>query len=123
MRNIFLYQRPAVLPRNVQVTGRFFPRRPNPPLGHWLFHRYTHLYIDDARIDGEVITVSSRVSGWITELPVIEGDELRKGQLIARVDDRDSLLQREALMSKQQAGTSRKAISACSMRQWGATSP
>jgi membrane fusion protein (multidrug efflux system) len=71
--------------------------------GNWLFHRYTHLVIDDARIDGEVITISSRVSGWITELPVIEGDELKTGQLIARIDDRDSLLQREALLSKQQA--------------------
>lgn len=71
--------------------------------GNWLFHRYTHLVIDDARIDGEVITISSRVSGWITELPVIEGDELKTGQLIARIDDRDSVLQREVLLSKQQA--------------------
>src|SRR5687768_13727935 len=70
---------------------------------HWLLHRLTHIYIDDARIDGEVVTISSRVSGWITELPVIEGDEVRKGQLLAKVDDRDALLQREALLSKLQA--------------------
>jgi membrane fusion protein (multidrug efflux system) len=31
--------------------------------GEWLYHRYTHLHIEDARIDGEVITISSRVSG------------------------------------------------------------
>src|SRR5690349_5228037 len=42
--------------------------------GHWLYQRWIHVYIDDARIDGEVVTISSRVSGWITELPVIEGD-------------------------------------------------
>lgn len=71
--------------------------------GHWLVHRFTHIYVDDARIDGEVITIASRVSGWITELPVIEGDEVKKGQLIARVDDRDSVLQREVLLSKLQA--------------------
>ncbi|MBI2226257.1 MAG: biotin/lipoyl-binding protein [Betaproteobacteria bacterium] len=57
--------------------------------GDWLYHRYTHLHIDDARIDGEVITISSRVSGWVTELPVMEGDEVKKGQLLARVDDRE----------------------------------
>jgi membrane fusion protein (multidrug efflux system) len=68
--------------------------------GEWLYHRYTHLRVDDARIDGEVITISSRVSGWVTELPVIEGDEVKKGQLLARVDDRDSVLQREVLRSK-----------------------
>ena len=30
--------------------------------------------LGQVRIDGEVVTISSRVSGWITELPVIEGD-------------------------------------------------
>jgi membrane fusion protein (multidrug efflux system) len=68
--------------------------------GSWVHHRWTHVYVDDARIDGEVVTISSRVSGWITELPVIEGDEVRKGQVIARVDDRDSQLQREVLQAR-----------------------
>ena len=71
--------------------------------GHWLFHRWTHVTIDDARIDGNVITIASRVSGWITELPVIEGDEVAAGQVLARVDDRDSTLQRDALLSKLKA--------------------
>jgi membrane fusion protein (multidrug efflux system) len=71
--------------------------------GNWLYQRWTHVYIDDARVDGEVVTISSRVSGWITELPVIEGDEVKKGELLARVDSRDSVLQREVLLSKLQA--------------------
>lgn len=70
---------------------------------HWMYQRAIHVYIDDARIDGEVVTLASRVSGWITELPVIEGDEVKKGQLLVRVDERDSLLQREVLVSKLQA--------------------
>ena len=70
---------------------------------HWLYERWMHVYIDDARIDGEVITISSRVSGWITELPVIEGDEVKKGALLARVDARDSVLQREVLLAKLKA--------------------
>ncbi|MBI4195811.1 MAG: HlyD family secretion protein [Betaproteobacteria bacterium] len=68
--------------------------------GQWIYHRWTHVYIDDARIDGEIVTISSRVSGWLTELPVIEGDEVRKGQLLAQVDARDSVLQREVLVAK-----------------------
>ncbi len=71
--------------------------------GHWVYQRATHVYIDDARIDGEVITMASRVSGWITELPVIEGDEVKKDQLLVRVDERDSVLQRDVLVSKLQA--------------------
>jgi membrane fusion protein (multidrug efflux system) len=71
--------------------------------GHWLVHRWTHVYVDDARIDGEVVTIASRVSGWLTELPVIEGDEVKKGQLLARVDERDSVLQREVLQARLKA--------------------
>jgi membrane fusion protein, multidrug efflux system len=70
---------------------------------HWLYFRLTHIYLDDARIDGEVVTISSRVSGWITELPVIEGDVVKKGQLLARVDDRDMVLQREVLLARLKA--------------------
>ena len=71
--------------------------------GHWLYQRSIHVYLDDARIDGEVVTLSSRVSGWITELPVIESDTVKKGQLLVRVDERDMVLQREVLVSKLQA--------------------
>lgn len=70
---------------------------------HWVYNRWTHVYLDDARIDGEVVTVSSRVSGWITELPVIEGDRVKTGQLLARVDARDSVLQRDVLVAKLKA--------------------
>jgi len=70
---------------------------------HWIYYRWTHVYLDDARIDGEVITISSRVSGWITELPVIEGDRVQKGQLLVRIDDRDMVLQREVLVARLKA--------------------
>ena len=76
----------------------------------WGYHRWTHIYVDDARIDGEVVTVASRVSGWLTELPVIEGDEVKKGQIIARVDDRDSLLAREVLQARLKTLESQMAV-------------
>jgi membrane fusion protein (multidrug efflux system) len=78
--------------------------------GHWLYQRWTHIYIDDARIDGEVVTISSRVSGWITELPVVQGDAVKKGALLAQVDDRDSRLQKEVLQSKLQAIENQMAV-------------
>ena len=76
----------------------------------WLFHRWTHIYVDDARIDGEVVTIASRVSGWITELDVIEGDEVKKGQVIARIDDRDSRLHREVLQARLKTVESQMAV-------------
>jgi len=78
--------------------------------GRWIYFRYTHVHTDDARIDGEVVTVSSRVSGWLTELSVIEGDTATKGQVLAQVDARDSLLQREVLLSKLKSIESQMAV-------------
>jgi membrane fusion protein (multidrug efflux system) len=70
---------------------------------HWLYYRWTHVYLDDARIEGEVVTISSRVSGWITELPVIEGDRVKKGQLFVQIDARDMILQRDVLLARLKA--------------------
>ena len=70
---------------------------------HWAYYRWTHVYLDDARIDGEVVTMSSRVSGWVTDLPVIESEAVKKGDLLFRIDDRDSRLQREVLVARLEA--------------------
>jgi membrane fusion protein (multidrug efflux system) len=70
---------------------------------HWLYYRWAHVTLDDARIDGEVVTISSRVSGWITDLPVIEGDRVKKGQLLVQIDARDMILQREVLVARLKA--------------------
>ena len=78
--------------------------------GRWVYHRYTHVYSDDARIDGEVVTISSRVSGWLTELNVIEGDRVTKGQVLAQVDGRDSMMLREVLLSKLRSIESQTAV-------------
>lgn len=79
-------------------------------LGQWAWSRWTHVYVDDARIDGEIVTLSSRVSGWITELPVIEGDVVKKGELLFRIDERDSRLQREVLAARLETAENQMAV-------------
>ncbi|MGA0023718.1 MAG: HlyD family secretion protein [Burkholderiales bacterium] len=79
-------------------------------MAHWAWMRWTHVYIDDARIDGEIITLSSRAAGWITELPVIQGDAVKKGDLLFRIDDRDSQLQRAALVARLDAIENQMAV-------------
>ncbi len=66
-------------------------------VAHWLHFRMTHIITDDARVDGDVITLSSRVAGWITQFPVIEGDATSKGQTIATIDDRETRHKRAVL--------------------------
>ena len=45
--------------------------------------RLTHVFEQDARIAGNLITISSRVSGWITALDVREGQTVSKGAVLA----------------------------------------
>jgi membrane fusion protein (multidrug efflux system) len=69
-------------------------------LADWAHKRYTNVYIDDARITADVISVSSRVSGWVTKLPVAEGDRVKAGQTLVSIDIRDAKLQLSELDSR-----------------------
>ena len=57
----------------------------------------THVFEQDARIAGNLITVSSRVSVWVTDLQVRESQHVRKGAVLERIDDRESHLAAERL--------------------------
>ena len=50
--------------------------------------RFTHVHETDARVAGDLVTVSSRVAGRLIELPVEAGDRVVRGQVIARLDAR-----------------------------------
>lgn len=66
-------------------------------LGYWVHDRFTHIHIDDARIAADVISVSSRVSGWTARYHVVEGDQVRAGDLLVSIDARDTLLRLQEL--------------------------
>ena len=61
-------------------------------LGSWIYDRFSHVYVDDARITADVISVSSRVSGWVTRISVSEGDAIKAGDVLVAIDDRDARL-------------------------------
>ena len=54
----------------------------------WVHQRYTHIYSEDARVATDMIEVSAKLAGQITNLAVSQGDRLEPGMLIARTDDR-----------------------------------
>ncbi|MFC3227134.1 HlyD family secretion protein [Marinibaculum pumilum] len=58
----------------------------------WLHDRWTHVYVVDARIDASAVTLSSRIAGWIAEMPVDDGDRVRKGDVLAVIDQREARL-------------------------------
>lgn len=81
--------------------------------GSWAFDQWSKIIETDARITTDQIAVSSRVSGWVTELPVIEGDQIAAGDLLVAIDARDAKLKLDILDSRLLAiGSQRAQISA-----------
>ena len=54
----------------------------------WLYARH-FVSTDDAFVDARIATISSQVSGEITELAVTDNQSVEAGALIVRIDDRD----------------------------------
>ncbi|MEQ8320858.1 MAG: HlyD family secretion protein [Rhodospirillales bacterium] len=52
--------------------------------------RLTYIFEEDARIHTELVTVSSRVAGWITEMPASEGETVEESTVLVQIDDRES---------------------------------
>ncbi len=69
-------------------------------LGDWIYDRFSHIYVDDARITADVISVSSRVSGWITKISVSEGDTIKAGDVLVSIDNRDATLRLAELAAR-----------------------
>lgn len=56
-----------------------------------MFHaRGQHVYANDARIASDVVALASEAAGRVVELKVRPGDEVRAGQLLARLEPRDA---------------------------------
>lgn len=64
---------------------------------HWMQWRQGHVEENDARIEGEMVTIASRVDGWLMSRPVMEGDRVEKGETLASLDMRATRLQLAAL--------------------------
>ena len=74
--------------------------------------RFTHVHETDARVVGDLVTVSSRVAGRLIEFAVEPGDRVIRAQVVARLDARvESLLldQLEARLDAARAGRERLA--------------
>jgi membrane fusion protein (multidrug efflux system) len=78
--------------------------------GAWeVRNRITHVHEVDARVAGELITVSSRVSGWVDEIVVEEGDGIARDQVLVRIDRRESKLLVDELEAQMRSVASERA--------------
>jgi membrane fusion protein (multidrug efflux system) len=66
----------------------------------------THETTDDARVDADTVTVTSKISERVDDVLVDTNDTVRKGQIVIRLDDTDEktrLAQAQAAVSAQEA--------------------
>jgi membrane fusion protein (multidrug efflux system) len=66
---------------------------------YWYRDYKMYLTTDDAHVDADNVTVSSKILGRIVALHAAEGDSVNKGQLLVELDSTDLLAQRRQALS------------------------
>ena len=67
---------------------------------YWYIGLSEFVYTDDAFVDGNRVTISSRYIGRIVEQTVDEGDSVKKGQVLVRLDESDLRAQRDQAVAQ-----------------------
>jgi membrane fusion protein (multidrug efflux system) len=82
-------------------------------LGCWFWYRdYMHyITTDDARVDADNVSLSSKIMGRIIKLNSNEGDSVTKGMLLAELDSSDLLAQKKQIIASKQQSVAAEAQS------------
>jgi membrane fusion protein (multidrug efflux system) len=62
-------------------------------VGLFFLERMNHVYVSDARIGASMISVSSRVPGWVAEFRASTADRVEAGDLLVSIDSRKARLE------------------------------
>jgi len=66
----------------------------------WAYTRSHTLFLDDARIASNIISISSKVPGWISEFPIHTGQTVGANILLAHIDSRAAEISLQAYALK-----------------------
>jgi len=66
----------------------------------WIQHRLDHVSEEDARVAADMIAVASRFDGWTTRIPVIQGQKVKKGDVLVEIDSRAAQLKLAELIAQ-----------------------
>ena len=67
----------------------------------WIYLRWNHVTENDSYVMADMVTISSRVDGWIAERRVTDGDTVKKGDTLVIIDQRKTKLEVDELKSKE----------------------
>jgi membrane fusion protein (multidrug efflux system) len=89
----------------------------------WTYVRWAHVTENDARVRADMITISSRVDGWVSARPVTDGEKIRSGELLAVIDQREAALRLAELRAKLESTRMQEKRAAAQLRMSETTSP
>lgn len=69
-------------------------------LAWWFFERADYVHVNDARVAANMVSISSRIPGLVTDLYITEGQAIDANQLLATIDERDIRLKLKALEAR-----------------------
>ncbi|MFV8836005.1 HlyD family secretion protein [Aquisalimonas sp. APHAB1-3] len=58
--------------------------------GYWLYKQLTLVTEIDARVEADMVTVASRLPGWLEQMDLSQGDRVQAGDVLVRVDAREA---------------------------------
>lgn len=58
--------------------------------GLWTFDQLSFITTTDARVRARMVTLSAEIPGRLVEAPLMAGDRVRRGAIVARLDDRQA---------------------------------
>ena len=67
--------------------------------GWWFFDRLNNVYVLDASIASDMLLLSSRVPGWVVEIPVTEALWVNRGDPLILIDDRNAVARLKELQA------------------------
>lgn len=56
---------------------------------YFIVQQFLYVTTDDAQIDGHFVMLAAKVSGYITDVKVTEGQKVKKGDVLVEIDGRD----------------------------------
>jgi membrane fusion protein (multidrug efflux system) len=86
-------------------------------VGYWYLKIYGVISTDDAMIDGDRVSLSSKMLGRITTLAADEGDTVRQDELLVQLDDSDLQARRAQAEAGLAAAQANVTLAAVEVRQ------
>jgi len=68
--------------------------------GAWSYGRLDHITETDARVMADMVTISSRIDGWIAQRPVTDGQTVKAGDVLTVIDQREAVQRLEELKAR-----------------------